>query len=670
MISSTAVDADREKARKLLVKFEYKKNLYLLGCTASLLNIHAQQQRAFNLVWALQKDEVLEKDLHVAVVGAGIGGLTLTAALLAAGAKVTLFERKANLMHVQQGCTTRYVHPNVATWPEDGYGYPLTHMPYMNWRAGTSDSVIQQLSVQWDAVASVFKSTLEVLPETVIVSLRHDSDQIEINPSKGQSKRFPIVVLAVGYGIEQLQMSTTPSYWRNDDLAQSILGGKEKPKHFIVCGAGDGALIDVLRLKLTNFQHHTFIRDVIHQQWVKDAAKTASSKAWKDIWKGEDPAKLREKVSKHFGEIRKDTEVLLCNRRDEPFESEAQILHKVCVSLLFEVDDKFHYKKAELDSVRKSKRGVYQVRLKQPRPTDKLRLFWWTLFGKHHRESMETGGIVQRIGTTSEIGKLLQLTESDVRKLRQQWTENDQKKPETWNQENYGTGFLADAFQQVDYVDAYEIGVIIQKCPIGAPMTAKINATMKKIHELLAVDFDEAKVAPVHEGNKSDDVQWGGRTFNLRLEHIELVKHGAHNKTTLTQGMTQRTHTPEKYQCLVMRTTSKHLLEHLLHADTLQYHIYRIFLKETFPVPRGKMDYFVNTDTRVYLVNLREANESVEVHCIEGMYQAHQLMTIPTLVDLFSNTWKLNLIQGFGWATKNTFSVNRIDQRGNELVGM
>jgi hypothetical protein len=52
---------------KLLKKFRHPKldRAYILGCTSPFLNINAQQQRAFNLVYALMEKPLLAAGMHV-----------------------------------------------------------------------------------------------------------------------------------------------------------------------------------------------------------------------------------------------------------------------------------------------------------------------------------------------------------------------------------------------------------------------------------------------------------------------------------------------------------------------------------------------------------------------------------------------------------------------------
>src|SRR5260221_7192171 len=95
----------------VLSDFCIARHVYLLGSLERGLTVYSQQLRAHNLAWALSKER---RDLRqVAVVGAGISGLTLTTALLSLlpGTKVTLIERFWDICAFQQGCENRWLHP-------------------------------------------------------------------------------------------------------------------------------------------------------------------------------------------------------------------------------------------------------------------------------------------------------------------------------------------------------------------------------------------------------------------------------------------------------------------------------------------------------------------------------------------------------------------------------
>ena len=88
--------------------------VYLLGCLEKGVTVHSQQVRAHNLIWSLAE---LRTDVEsIAIIGAGIGGLTTAACALSAfpeTTKITLFEKHWDICAIQQGCDNRWLHPNV-----------------------------------------------------------------------------------------------------------------------------------------------------------------------------------------------------------------------------------------------------------------------------------------------------------------------------------------------------------------------------------------------------------------------------------------------------------------------------------------------------------------------------------------------------------------------------
>jgi threonine dehydrogenase-like Zn-dependent dehydrogenase len=103
-------------------------NTYFIGSKSIRLTFLSQQVRAFNLIWALQEKRCLGKS--VAVIGGGLAGMTAALAAQEAGAAVTLYERKADLLHLQRGCQLRFIHPNVYDWPDPESSDAFTRLPW------------------------------------------------------------------------------------------------------------------------------------------------------------------------------------------------------------------------------------------------------------------------------------------------------------------------------------------------------------------------------------------------------------------------------------------------------------------------------------------------------------------------------------------------------------
>jgi len=91
---------------------------------------------------------------------------------------------------------------------------------------------------------------------------------------------FDIVIVAGGLGVERT-VNDLPltSYWRVDALAQPALA--RTSQRIIISGAGDGALIDILRATIRDFDHATFYEEVIQGlRDVQPSIDALEKKAW------------------------------------------------------------------------------------------------------------------------------------------------------------------------------------------------------------------------------------------------------------------------------------------------------------------------------------------------------------------------------------------------------
>jgi FAD binding domain len=119
-------------------------DVYQVGCSSTPLNFASQQIRAFLLTRVLDEQKKIAGK-EVAVIGAGLAGLTAAISCLYRGArKVALIDRNHELMALQRGTTHRYVHPYIYRWPKKDAEASRTGFPVLNWSEGTADSIRAQ----------------------------------------------------------------------------------------------------------------------------------------------------------------------------------------------------------------------------------------------------------------------------------------------------------------------------------------------------------------------------------------------------------------------------------------------------------------------------------------------------------------------------------------------
>ena len=269
-ILTEAHNSPRENSSsEVLNSYRVADNLFLLGSFEKGLTIYNQQVRALNLAWAMVEASATESLNRVAVIGGGIAGLTAAAGLLKKGVKhVSVFEKHAALCPLQQGSDARWVHPRIYEWPNDGSTLPTAALPLLNWNAGRASDVVVEILKEWKSL----KQSLSVQQEVdTHINVRHlrVSRKMEIEwvgqklaggpetPSVGTKEPFDSIILAVGFGVER---DAKIGYWRNESLGQPAL--EPGRKCYLVSGHGDGALVDLFRIRIARFRQDRILVDL------------------------------------------------------------------------------------------------------------------------------------------------------------------------------------------------------------------------------------------------------------------------------------------------------------------------------------------------------------------------------------------------------------------------
>lgn len=275
-----------ERAREIAASYRLFDNCYVLGSLERGLTVHSQQLRAHNLIWALHRlTENSEAAMNsVAIVGAGIGGLTATACLMASRPEstISLFEKRTELCPLQQGCDTRWLHPNIYNWPASGSRSPRAMLPVLDWSEGRASDVVHSILRTFARYAEVYRADERL---NVVLGLSHfglaTDGFIEwvgalaerrgaffrSARTIGDRRPFDTIILAAGFGVEDQPLEFPKlSYWRNDQLGQPLLERSRETK--MVSGIGDGALVDLFRLTIERFR-----QDVILEELFPDRAE-------------------------------------------------------------------------------------------------------------------------------------------------------------------------------------------------------------------------------------------------------------------------------------------------------------------------------------------------------------------------------------------------------------
>jgi hypothetical protein len=260
------------------------KPLYIVGTFDTGVTVLSQQTGALNLAWALIESSIVpalaprqnltdKPKINIAIVGAGFAGLSVAGGLIKKGAyaSIIIFEQRDTLLPLQHGSDTRWLHPNIYNWPAEGSEANAAMLPVLNWTAARASDVVVQVLMEWKGILGLGHQDLSVYCNTRHLQI-HDTpsgnDQLQIEwigeqrdcrdgtivdgshgIAVGETGRFDLVIVAVGFGLER---ERAHSYWRNDTLGQPNL---EQPRlTYLVSGQGDGAMIDLLRLRISHYR--------------------------------------------------------------------------------------------------------------------------------------------------------------------------------------------------------------------------------------------------------------------------------------------------------------------------------------------------------------------------------------------------------------------------------
>lgn len=259
-------------------------NVYFIGLFERGVTVLSQQTRALNLVTGLVESKIIRvarpgkkkiKDPQtVAIVGGGFAGLTAAAGLARKGFQgtITLLERRDGLLPLQQGSDTRWLHPHIYDWPAVESEINAAMLPVLNWTAARASDVAVQVLENWrlepvSEQVSVFCNVryLRVQPSVTQSEIEWVGERRNFDGSgddgelgsSGNKAKFDVVILAVGFGTEK---DGATSYWRNDKIGQPQLDQVRTP--FVVSGQGDGAMLDLFRLRISNFRQDRILSEM------------------------------------------------------------------------------------------------------------------------------------------------------------------------------------------------------------------------------------------------------------------------------------------------------------------------------------------------------------------------------------------------------------------------
>jgi len=244
--------------------------IYILGCFARHVTVYSQQVRALNLIAALHVTGVIAEGKTVAIIGGGAAGVMAAAAAAHLKATVAVIDQLSAPVGIQLHNRHRYLHPSIYDWPDPSSADPDAKLPFFPWSAGYAADVAERMGRQFEEIRQNSNNRLTAHWEATDIRVQYERGlRVGWNPRDSHQKaethlKCDVVIMAVGFGLENDDRVWKNSYWSNDDLDDELHHRSPKPR-FLVGGVGDGGLVDVMRLCIRGFRHDkvlTSIRDL------------------------------------------------------------------------------------------------------------------------------------------------------------------------------------------------------------------------------------------------------------------------------------------------------------------------------------------------------------------------------------------------------------------------
>lgn len=208
--------------------------LFVLNPFLAQQNFYAQQLRALALADEISEEHLRPNNRNVTVIGAGVAGRTVAAALFWHGASVKIFEKSQIDFQLYRNANHRELHPNVIFWP---YQRPnsSTMLPFLNWAQGNAPAVAEALVEEWN---EYFGKSISI-DRRAIIKIEELDDGIQLHDAAGRLEYTDLCVIAAGFEREDgfLGIDSSP-YWSPNAVSEA--------NTTIVSGVGDGGLIDAL----------------------------------------------------------------------------------------------------------------------------------------------------------------------------------------------------------------------------------------------------------------------------------------------------------------------------------------------------------------------------------------------------------------------------------------
>lgn len=245
--------------------------------------------------------------------------MTLAAGLISLGCRVDIFESGGTPIPRQLSTQHRMAHPTINNWPKRAPDI-TTSLPFLEWHVGPCNVVAKSIVDQFEKLRARFEAGKDVKSRILkgvtadkILDVAEDLVMIKSNGDTDETYRLAII--AIGFGKERDPTPfKTPEYWHADQLAADR--DSHQHEYYVVSGAGDGGLIDALRIVHPNFDHGRLAFEVAAELYDSPVAKLiAKAEALAASQTDPDPVTLQRAYADAVGLIVTEDRYAMVHRR-------------------------------------------------------------------------------------------------------------------------------------------------------------------------------------------------------------------------------------------------------------------------------------------------------------------------------------------------------------------
>lgn len=184
------------------------------------------------------------------IVGGGAAGITAALTALSLGIEGIAISNGPVFFESQRNCTHRYLHPSIYRWPRSNCTNESYTPPGVGlvWKADIAENVV----AEWDEQTHVLTEDgrykrVNPIPNKSTVNSTEDVTKVILTEHKEQEWGMVLFCIAPK---EKTTIGhfTGNHFWEADNLDDYNCGCKSERHSLLICGSGDGALQDFLRV--------------------------------------------------------------------------------------------------------------------------------------------------------------------------------------------------------------------------------------------------------------------------------------------------------------------------------------------------------------------------------------------------------------------------------------